>query len=148
MCQPANSPDLNVLDLGFFNSIQSLQQRRCARNIDSLISAVESALYDVCPASLVRNFAPLKEVMNCVLKDKGGNHFPIPDTKEQARMRAGEDFTTIYRPRNYIEEGERFPASNEVEYGRLSHPCTSSKNGTIFLNNVENANGTIFMKWR
>lgn len=26
-CQPAQSPDLNVLDLGYFNSIQSLQNR-------------------------------------------------------------------------------------------------------------------------
>jgi hypothetical protein len=25
VCQPANSPDLNILDLGFFNSLQSTQ---------------------------------------------------------------------------------------------------------------------------
>ncbi|ETV79833.1 hypothetical protein H257_07049 [Aphanomyces astaci] len=31
--QPANSPDLNILDLGFFNSIQSLQQKMPAYNI-------------------------------------------------------------------------------------------------------------------
>ena len=30
MCQPANSPDLNVLDLGFFNGIQSLQEKMCS----------------------------------------------------------------------------------------------------------------------
>ena len=27
MCQPTNSPDLNVLDLGFFSAIQSLQYK-------------------------------------------------------------------------------------------------------------------------
>jgi hypothetical protein len=26
-CQPSNSPDFNVLDLGFFNSIQSLKHQ-------------------------------------------------------------------------------------------------------------------------
>ena len=26
-CQPPNSPDLNVLDLGYFNSIQALQHK-------------------------------------------------------------------------------------------------------------------------
>ena len=30
MNQPPNSPDLNVLDLGFFNAIQSLQAHKVA----------------------------------------------------------------------------------------------------------------------
>jgi hypothetical protein len=38
--QPANSPDLNVLDLGFFNSIQSLQHQYSPRTIDEMIDAV------------------------------------------------------------------------------------------------------------
>ncbi|ETV64949.1 hypothetical protein H257_18245 [Aphanomyces astaci] len=43
--QPPNSPDFNVLDLGFFNSIQSLQQQKVARSIGELIAAVEEAKY-------------------------------------------------------------------------------------------------------
>ena len=41
--QPANSPDLNILDLGFFRSLQSLQQKKCSKNIDELVAAVEDA---------------------------------------------------------------------------------------------------------
>ncbi|KAI5400539.1 uncharacterized protein LOC127096114 [Lathyrus oleraceus] len=42
-CQPPNSPDLNVLDLGFFNAIQSLQQKEPVKSIDELVGAVQKA---------------------------------------------------------------------------------------------------------
>ncbi|ETV96217.1 hypothetical protein H310_10407 [Aphanomyces invadans] len=38
-CQPPNSPDLNVLDLGFFASIQSLQYKSVSRTVDDIIGA-------------------------------------------------------------------------------------------------------------
>ncbi|KAF7123388.1 hypothetical protein RHSIM_Rhsim12G0027300 [Rhododendron simsii] len=41
--QPPNSPDLNVLDLGFFTAIQSLQYREAPRTIDELVNAVEKS---------------------------------------------------------------------------------------------------------
>ena len=31
LCQPTNSPDLNVLDLGFFRAIQSLHDKMCTK---------------------------------------------------------------------------------------------------------------------
>ncbi|XP_058782995.1 uncharacterized protein LOC131657639 [Vicia villosa] len=41
-CQPPNSPDLNVLDLGFFSAIQSLQQKKPSKSVDELIEEVDS----------------------------------------------------------------------------------------------------------
>jgi hypothetical protein len=41
--QPPNSPDLNVLDLGFFNAIQSLQHQSGAQTIEELVAAMEDA---------------------------------------------------------------------------------------------------------
>ena len=38
-----NSHDLNVLDLGFFNSIPNLQHQKLARTADELVPAVEAA---------------------------------------------------------------------------------------------------------
>ena len=35
--QPANSPDMNYLDLGFFASLQSLMDRTTSRDMDELI---------------------------------------------------------------------------------------------------------------
>ncbi|XP_047258867.1 uncharacterized protein LOC124891098 [Capsicum annuum] len=39
--QPSNSPDLNVLDLGFFRAIQSLQYQKAPKKVDELVEAVE-----------------------------------------------------------------------------------------------------------
>ena len=33
MCQPPNNPDLNILNLGFFRAIQSIQHQQSPRNI-------------------------------------------------------------------------------------------------------------------
>jgi len=77
MNQSANSPDLNILDLGFFRSVQSIQQRLCAQDIDTLVSAVRRAFAEVSATSLLRNSIILKEVMKCVLDNKGRNCFKI-----------------------------------------------------------------------
>ena len=42
-CQPPNSPDTNVLNLGFFVAIQSLQHRKLCRNIQELVTAIHDA---------------------------------------------------------------------------------------------------------
>ena len=39
-CQPPNSPDFNVLDLGFFNSVEALQHQNAPKSIDDLIECV------------------------------------------------------------------------------------------------------------
>ena len=44
VCQPANSPDLNVLDLGFFNSIQSIQYKTTAKTTEELVTAVNTVI--------------------------------------------------------------------------------------------------------
>ena len=40
MCQLANSPDFNVLDLEFFNTIQSLQYKESPTTVDELVNVV------------------------------------------------------------------------------------------------------------
>ena len=40
MCQPANSPNLNVLDLGLFTAIQPLQYKESPTILDELVNAV------------------------------------------------------------------------------------------------------------
>jgi hypothetical protein len=43
MQQPANSPDLNALDLGFFISIQSIIVCYASNTLQELIESVENA---------------------------------------------------------------------------------------------------------
>ncbi|KAK8705263.1 hypothetical protein V6N13_048869 [Hibiscus sabdariffa] len=45
--QPPNSPDLNVLDLGYFRAIQPLQHQESPTTIDELVGAVEKSFNDL-----------------------------------------------------------------------------------------------------
>ncbi|KAK8485570.1 hypothetical protein V6N13_068205 [Hibiscus sabdariffa] len=50
--QPPNSPDLNVLDLGYFRAIQSLQHQESPTTIDELVKVVEKSFDELAPESL------------------------------------------------------------------------------------------------
>ena len=50
--QPPNSPDCNILDLGFFRSIQSLMHKKIPKNMTELISAVKDAYAELHPKTL------------------------------------------------------------------------------------------------
>jgi hypothetical protein len=71
--QPVNSPDLNVLDLGFFNSLQSLTYDTISRNLDDLIVNVENEFANYDPDTLNRVFLTLKGCLIEAMKDGGGN---------------------------------------------------------------------------
>ncbi|XP_021854804.2 uncharacterized protein [Spinacia oleracea] len=50
--QPHNSPDLNILDLGFFRSIQSLMHKKMPKDVDKMMEAVNEAFYELDPNTL------------------------------------------------------------------------------------------------
>jgi hypothetical protein len=56
-CQPANSPDMNVNDLCFFASIQSLQSLQSHNPINNLDEMIQrlAAIYEVYPRSKLNN---------------------------------------------------------------------------------------------
>jgi hypothetical protein len=76
--QPANSPDLNVLDVGFFASLQSLTYERISRNLDDLIENVQKEFDNYDPTTLNRVFLILQGCMIEVMKHGGGNRYKIP----------------------------------------------------------------------
>ena len=41
ICQPPNSLDFNILDLGFFRAIQAIQYKKDAKTIKDLVSTVQ-----------------------------------------------------------------------------------------------------------
>nr|GMD13246.1 Transposase, Tc1-like protein [Ipomoea batatas] len=49
---PPNSPDMNVLDLGFFRALQSLQHQEAPRNVDELVAATHKAFNEISVESL------------------------------------------------------------------------------------------------
>ena len=77
VCQPPNSPDMNTLDLGYFNAIQSLQHKAAPRNIDELILAVYECFEALHWSKLNDVFLTLQKVMEvCILHD-GRNDYKL-----------------------------------------------------------------------
>jgi len=89
MNQPANSPDMNCLDLGFFASLQSLTDRTTSRNMDELIANVDNEYQNYNPVILNRIFLTLQGCMIEVMKDNGGNRYKIPHMNKESLEAVG-----------------------------------------------------------
>ena len=88
-CQPPNSPDMNILDLGFFRAIQSLQYQKCAKSIDELIANVEEAFREMPYKKLNYNFLSLQQCMIETMKVMGCNRYKLPHMGKERLERAG-----------------------------------------------------------
>ncbi|WOH04103.1 hypothetical protein DCAR_0623509 [Daucus carota subsp. sativus] len=89
MCQPLNSPDLNILDLGFLRAIQSLKYKEASKTIDDLVSGVEKAFNNFSVIKSDHIFLSLQLCMKSVLEEKGDNHYKIKHTSNDALRRRG-----------------------------------------------------------
>lgn len=81
--QPSNSPDMNILDLGLFSSLQSLTHRKSCRNIDELIKNVDKEYNDYNPKIQNRVFLSLQSCMVEVMKIDGGNRYNVPHMNKE-----------------------------------------------------------------
>ncbi|CAN0455456.1 unnamed protein product, partial [Pylaiella littoralis] len=85
--QPPNSPDCNILDLGFFNSIQSLQDRTTPTTVDELVTEVERACWAQKPETLGRVWTTLQSVLQEIMLARGDNTFKLPHLRKQTAAR-------------------------------------------------------------
>ncbi|KAF0695539.1 Aste57867_13656 [Aphanomyces stellatus] len=96
--QPPNSPDLNVLDLGFFASIQALQYKSVSRTVDDVIQATMTAFVTLSSVKLEDVFLTLQAVMRLVLENDGDNHFRLPHLNKSAKRRSGTLMANVECP--------------------------------------------------
>ncbi|XP_074314595.1 uncharacterized protein LOC141649819 [Silene latifolia] len=89
VCQPPNSPDLNILDLVFFRSIQTLQHKKCPESILELIESVGKAYDEIDNEKLKFVWVFLHACMNEILRDEGNNSFLIPHIGKRKVQRTG-----------------------------------------------------------
>ena len=76
--QPANSPDLNILDLGFFNSLQSLQAKHRTKTTEELVTVMGKVFEDYPCKKMDHVFLTHMCVMNEIIEAGGGNNYKIP----------------------------------------------------------------------
>jgi hypothetical protein len=80
--QPPNSPDCNILDLGFFAGIQSLQRKNNCKNMDQLICVVKEAFMEYSPQKL-NNFLTLQTILIEIMKIEGSNNCELKHIKKK-----------------------------------------------------------------
>ncbi|KAF0701715.1 Aste57867_7881 [Aphanomyces stellatus] len=105
-CQPAQSPDLNVLDLGFFASIQSLQYKVVSYTVDDVIHATLLAFQVLCAVKLSYVFLTLQAVMRLILEHNGDNHFKLPHLQKDALRRDGLLHANLLCPFSLLEQAD------------------------------------------
>jgi hypothetical protein len=78
--QPVQSPDLNILDLGFFSSLKSrvAAVKQNATNIDELITKVKWAYGNYDRDTLDHIWAHLMQCWTEILKVDGSNQYKAP----------------------------------------------------------------------
>lgn len=87
--QPSNSPDLNILDLGFFRAIQSAYYQEAPGNVGQLITMVEQAYRTYPPTKINHVWLTLQSVFNEIILCGGSNKFKIPHMKKEKLERQG-----------------------------------------------------------
>ncbi|XP_021717069.1 uncharacterized protein LOC110684935 [Chenopodium quinoa] len=87
--QPPQSPDLNVLDLGLFNTIQSIQYEHFPNNVDELTEKVEEAFTTFDANANKYIWLSLQSCMTEILKKDGGNNYILQHMKKRLLDRQG-----------------------------------------------------------
>ncbi|KAF7153301.1 hypothetical protein RHSIM_Rhsim01G0178000 [Rhododendron simsii] len=86
--QPPSSLDVNVLDLGYFRAIQSLQHQEAPKTVDVLVNAVEKSFEELSADRLNRVFIALQACMVEVIKVHGGNNYKLPHIGKNQLIRS------------------------------------------------------------
>ncbi|ETV64712.1 hypothetical protein H257_18450 [Aphanomyces astaci] len=113
--QPPNSPDLNVLDLGFFRALQTLEERNYSRNIDDIIAATDEAWQDVDMMTLNANFLTLQCCMQEVMCVEGDNGYKIPHMKKAKLAAVGMLSEVICVDRDLFDDGCRLLSATDID---------------------------------
>lgn len=104
VCQLANSPDLNILDLRFFNSIQSIQYKTTLRTLEELVDVVDKAFqdYEVGNENLI--FFNPPSMYERSYEDLGSNRYDTPHIRKGMLERQGRLPVTLGYEASLVQE--------------------------------------------
>ncbi|CAL4949559.1 unnamed protein product [Urochloa decumbens] len=107
-CQHPNSPDLNVLDLGFFAAIQALFEKGTPNNITEILQKVDQAYQNYPVERSNRIFLTQQCCMMEIMKHNGGQHYNIPHMKKKTLERQGRLPITLKCPLHLHNQAMQF----------------------------------------
>jgi len=107
-CQPPNSPDLNVLDLGFFAAIQALFYKGTPNNIEKIVEKVDKAFREYPVDRSNRIFLTQQSCMIEIMKQNGGQYYNIPHMKKKHLEMTGDLPTTYECPMDIYNQALNF----------------------------------------
>ncbi|XP_057548274.1 uncharacterized protein LOC130826727 [Amaranthus tricolor] len=108
VCQLASSPDMNILDLGLFSALQSIQFKSFSKDLNDLIKAVNDAYDTFEPKLLNYTWIQYQLCMIEVLKAKGGNNYKNPHIGKQRLDRLGLLPRQLEIPQELIDAARQF----------------------------------------
>ena len=90
--QPAQSPNTNVCDEGFFRCIQSKQHENASNTMEELRDAVVKAFWDMPPSAYYLNkvWLSLQQCFIETLKCEGNNTYKLPHINKDKLFRKDE----------------------------------------------------------
>ena len=94
MNQPANSPYLNVLDLGFFSAIQSLQYKKSPKSVDELVDVVVKSSNAFLKMKSDHTFLTLQLCMIEIKRARGSHKYKIPHI-DKAMLKCESNLPTL-----------------------------------------------------
>jgi len=106
------SPDTNVLDLGLFAASQALFHRSgMPKTIDEIVNKVQAAYWNFPVGRSNRVFLTLQGGLREILKENGGQHYPVPHMKKAMLERLGTLPKTLSCDPTIVQEAIDFLAS-------------------------------------
>lgn len=101
--QPPNSPDCNILDLGWFASIQSMFHRKMPKTLPEIIQKVQESLAEYPHQKLNRIWLSHQACMREIIKHKGGQHYALPHLKKKTLERQGKLPVRLNVDKDYVQ---------------------------------------------
>jgi hypothetical protein len=123
MQQLPNSPDINVLDLCFFRSLQSLTDNHAPSTNKELIDNVEEEYNNYEVDKLARSFLTLQACMIEVMKERGGIGYKIPHIHKDRLEAEGKLPSTLSITVELLAHTVALVAEGEAE--KENFPTTS-----------------------
>jgi hypothetical protein len=141
--QPANSPDTNVNDLGFFRALQARQWDsvvQATHDKYALIEAVTAA-YDAFDPRLINfNFLTLSTCLEEIIKSHGDNLYKIPHIGKESLERLNQLPVRIAASEEAIDISHPFVDLDWEEYEVESDSESSDDDGEDYADDDDYAN--------